>query len=55
MTVCGLKAGLTLRDMRDMEYTHFVQLLWEWEDMNGAEVDETVDAKPSDLKMLMSM
>ena len=27
-----------------MKYTHLMQLLFEWEDMHGAEVDEVVDA-----------
>lgn len=52
MAVSGLSAGLTWRDMRHMKYTHLMLLLYEWEDMNGAERDETVDAKPSDVMAL---
>lgn len=55
MAVSALQAGLTWRDLRHMKYTHLMQILWEWEDMNGADVDETVDAKPSDVSILMSM
>lgn len=52
MALCGLQAGLSWRDMRLMKYTHLTQLLWEWEDMNGAEVDETRDATPADVMAL---
>lgn len=52
MAVNGLEAGLSWRDMRHMKYTHLMQLLWEWEDMHGAEVDEVVDATSDDVKAL---
>ena len=52
MAVCGLEAGLSWNDMRGMKYTHLMQILWEWEDMHGAEVDEIVDATPDDVMAL---
>lgn len=52
MALHGLEAGLSMQDMRGMKYTHLMQILWEWEDMNGAEVDETVDATPRDVMAL---
>lgn len=52
MALGGLSAGLSWRDMRHMKYTHLMQILWEWDDMNGAETDETVDATPSDVMAL---
>lgn len=52
MALSGLQAGLTWRDMRDMKYTHLMQLLFEWEDMNGAEVDEIREATPDDVDAL---
>ena len=52
MALCGLSAGLTWRDMRRMKYTHLLQLLYEWEDMQGGVVDETVDATSADVKAL---
>jgi len=55
MAVNALSMGLSWRDLRHMKYTHLMQLLWEWEDMHGAEVDEYVDAKPSDVKALMRL
>ncbi len=55
MAACGLAAGLTWRDMRHMKYTHLMQLLWEWEEMQGAEFDETVDATPSDVMALTGL
>ena len=55
MALCGLDAGLTMRDMRDMKYTHLMQILFEWEDMQGAEVDETVDATGADVRALMKL
>jgi len=55
MALCGLEAGLTWRDMRNMKFTHMMQLLYEWEDMHGAEVDETRDATTSDVMALMSI
>lgn len=55
MAVHGMQAGLSWRDMRFMKYTHLMQLLWEWDDANGAECDEVEDAKPGDVRFLMSM
>lgn len=55
MMLSGLEAGLSMDDMRRMKYTHLMQFLWEWEDMRGAEADETVDAKPSDVNMLKNL
>lgn len=52
MAVQGLEAGLTWSEMRHMKHTHLIQLLWEWEDMHGAEVDETRDATPKDVMAL---
>ena len=55
MAVCGLSAGLTWQDMRHMKYTHLMQVLWEWEDANGADVTEYVDATSADVKALMKL
>lgn len=55
MMLCGLQAGLSVEDMRHMKYTHLMQVLYEWEDMNGADVTEYVEATPADVKMLMSL
>lgn len=55
MMLCGLDAGLTMRDMRDMKYTHLMQVLYEWEDMNDADVEEVVDATSDDVKALARM
>lgn len=55
MALNGLHAGLTWSDMRHMKYTHLMLLLYEWEDMNGAEVDETRDATNADLHALMNL
>lgn len=56
MALSALQAGLTLDDLRHAKYTHVVQLMWEWEDMHDDEGrDETVEAKPSDVKMLMTL
>ena len=52
MAVSGLEAGLSWRDMRHMKYTHLMQLLWEWEDMHGAEVEEVRDATAADVMAL---
>jgi hypothetical protein len=52
MAVSGLNAGLTWEDMSHMKFTHLMLLLYEWEDMNGAEVDEVVDATPADVSRL---
>lgn len=55
MALNGLDAGLTWGDMRHMKYTHLMQLLFEWEDMHGAEVEETRDATNADLQALMRL
>ena len=52
MAVNGLSAGLSWHDMCRFKYTHLMQLLWEWEDINGAEMDETRDATPQDVMAL---
>ena len=52
MAINGLGAGLSWRDMRHMKYTHLMQFLYEYEDMNGADVDEIVDATPKDVMAL---
>ena len=52
MALHGLSAGLGWRDLRHMKYTHLMQLLYEWEDMNGADVDEIRDATPGDVMAL---
>jgi len=41
--------------MRHMKYTHLMQFLFEWEDMQGADVTEYVDANNSDVKALMKL
>lgn len=55
MAVSGLQAGLSWRDMRHMKYTHLMQLLYEWEDANGAEIDETREATTADVMALTKM
>lgn len=55
MALSGLSAGLSWRDMRHMKYTHLMQLLYEWDDMNGAEASETREATTSDVSALKSM
>lgn len=55
MALNGLSVGLTWRDMRHMKYTHLSQILYEWDDMNGADVDEYVNATDADIKALMSL
>ena len=52
MALLGLEAGLRWRDMRHMKYTHLMQLLFEWEDMHGGDVDEVVNATSDDVKAL---
>ena len=52
MALSGLSAGLTWSDMDDMKYTHLMHLLYEWDDMHGAEVDEVRDATPDDVDAL---
>ena len=55
MAINGLSAGLTWCDMRQMKYTHIMQFLFEWEDMNGADVDETRAATDADVEWLKSL
>lgn len=55
MAASALNAGLSMSDMRHMKYTHLMQILWEWQDMHGAEVVETRDATSSDVRALMSL
>lgn len=55
MAVNGLAMGLSWEAMGAMKFTHLIQLLWEWEEMRGAEVEETRDATSSDVKALMSL
>ena len=55
MMLCALEAGLTARDMREMKYTHLMQVLFEWEDMHGADVDEVVEATGADVRALMRL
>lgn len=52
MAVNALQMGLTWRDLRHMKYTHLMQLLYEWEDANGADVTEYVDATGADVMAL---
>lgn len=52
MMLCGLDAGLSIADMREMKYTHLMQILYEWEDMQGADVDEYIDATGADVRAL---
>ena len=52
MALSAMGAGLSWRDLRHMKYTHLMQLLYEWEDMHGADVDEVVDATPADVMAL---
>lgn len=49
MALLALRVGLTWRDLRHMKYTHLMLLLYEWEDMQGADVEEVVDATSFDL------
>lgn len=55
MALNGLQTGLTWSDMRHMKYTHLMLLLFEWEDMHDADVDETREATDADLRALMSL
>ncbi|MBQ9005961.1 MAG: hypothetical protein IJ092_06275 [Atopobiaceae bacterium] len=52
MAVSALSMGLSWRDLRHMKYTHLMQLLWEWEVANGADVTEYVDATGADVRAL---
>lgn len=53
MALNGLSAGLAWRDMRHMKFTHLQQMLYEWDDMRGADVEEVRDATPEDVRALM--
>ena len=55
MAVCGLSMGLSWPDMRFMKHTHLMQLLWEYDDMNGAETVEVRDAGDADIEAMMMM
>jgi len=55
MALCGLQAGLSWRDMRRMKFTHLMQFLYEWEDMQGSDVEEVVDATTADVMALTRM
>ena len=52
MALAALQAGLSWADLRDLKYTHLMQILWEWEDSNGVEADETVEATTADVMAL---
>ena len=52
MALNAMAAGLTWADLRHMKYTHVMQLLYEWEDMNGVECDEVRDATADDVMAL---
>lgn len=52
MVLNGLSAGLSWDDMRHMKYTHLEQMLWEWDDMHGADSEEVRDATPEDVMAL---
>lgn len=52
MAVSGLSAGLSMPDLKTMKYTHLMQMLWEWDEMNGAEYDEVCDATSADVMAL---
>ena len=53
MALLALDVGLTWRDLRHMKYTHLMQLLYEWEDLHGADVEEVVDATGFDMLKAM--
>lgn len=55
MAMEALEAGFSWRDLRNIKYTHLMQALYEWDDMHGAEVDETVEATGADIKALMRL
>ena len=55
MMLCGLDAGLCMADMHEMKYTHLMQVLYEWEDMHDADVEETVEATSDDVRALMRL
>ena len=55
MAVNGLAIGLSWEDMRTMKFTNMIQLMWAWDDLHGAEEDETRDATSSDVKALMAL
>lgn len=56
MMLCGLDAGLTRSDMREMKYTEVVQVIWEWEDMHDTGDRPNVrDATQDDIDWLKSL
>jgi len=55
MAMSGLSAGLTMPDLRNIKYTHLMQMLWEWDEMHGAEYDETVEATSADVMSLTKL
>ena len=55
MAMSGLSAGLTMPDLRTIKYTHLMQMLWEWDEMHGAEYDVTVDATSEDVMALTKL
>lgn len=55
MALLAMEAGLSWGDMRHMKFTHLLQLIWEWEDMHGAEYDEVRDATGADVRALTRM
>ena len=55
MAVSALSMGLGWEDLRHMKYTRLMQLLWEWEDMNGSDVTEYREATGADVRALMKL
>jgi hypothetical protein len=55
MALNALHAGLSWEDLRHIKYTHLMLLLYEYDDMNGADADETRDATGADVRALMSI
>ena len=55
MALNAMSAGLSWRDLRHVKYTHLMQLLYEYEDANGADVTEYVDATGADVKALTKL
>ena len=55
MALNAMSAGLSWHDLRHVKYTHLMQLLYEYEDANGADVTEYVDATGADVKALTKL
>ena len=55
MAMSGLSAGLTMPDLKTIKYTHLIQMLWEWDEMHGAEYDEIVEATSADVMSLTKL